>query len=158
MRHKKVKKREIEPDKIYKSKLVAKFINNIMFDGKKSVAEGVFYDALSLLEKKGQSDPLTVFERAIQTVGPKQEVKARRVGGANYQVPIEVRGDRKTSLAIRWIIQAATARSNKEFHTFSQKLAAEFLDALENKGEAIKKKDVMHRMADANKAFAHFRW
>jgi|SRR3989344_4057821 len=158
MRHKKVKKREIEPDKIYKSKLVAKFINNIMFDGKKSVAEGVFYDALSLLEKKGQSDPLTVFERAIQTVGPKQEVKARRVGGANYQVPIEVRGDRKTSLAIRWIIEAARKRSSKDFHTFEEKLAAEFLDASNNLGDAIKKRDTTYKMAEANKAFAHFRW
>jgi len=157
MRHKKANRRQTEPDKIYKSNLVTKFINNIMKDGKKTVAQKVFYDALGLIEKEGKN-PLEVFEKALSNVEPRQEVKARRVGGASYQVPIEVRGDRRTSLAVRWIIQAATARSNKEFHTFSQKLAAEFLDALENKGEAIKKKDVMHRMADANKAFAHFRW
>ena len=157
MRHKKAERRQTEPDKIYKSRLVTKFINNLMRDGKKTVAQRIFYDSFELLKKQGK-DPIEVFEKAISNVEPRQEVKARRVGGASYQIPIEVRGDRRTSLAVRWIIQAATSRSNKEFHTFSQKLAAEFLDALENKGEAIKKKDGMQRMADANRAFAHFRW
>lgn len=157
MRHKKADRRQTEPDKIYKSRLVTKFINNLMKDGKKTVAQRVFYDSFELVRKQGK-DPLEVFEKAISNVEPRQEVKARRVGGASYQVPIEVRGDRRTSLATRWVIQAAKSRSNKEFHTFSEKLAAEFLDALENKGEAIKKKDGMQRMADANKAFAHFRW
>ncbi len=157
MRHKKAARRQTQPDKIYKSRLVTKFINNLMKDGKKTVAQRIFYDSLELLKKQGK-DPLEVFEKAIANIEPKQEVKARRVGGASYQVPIEVRGDRRTSLATRWVIQAAKSRSNKEFHTFSEKLAAEFLDALENKGDAIKKKDGMQRMADANKAFAHFRW
>ena len=157
MRHKKSNRRKIEPDKIYKSPLVTKFINNIMKDGKKTVAQKLFYDAFTAIEKQGKN-PLEVFEKALSNVEPRQEVKARRVGGASYQIPIEVRGDRRTSLATRWIIQAATARSNKEFHTFSQKLAAEFLDAWENKGEAIKKKEGVQRMADANRAFAHFRW
>lgn len=157
MRHKKSSKRQLEPDKIYGSRLVAKFINNLMRDGKKTVAQKVFYDSLSLIEKQGKN-PLEVFEKAITNIEPRQEVKARRVGGANYQIPIEVRGDRKMSLAIRWIIQAAAGRPSKEHHTFSEKLAAELMDAIENKGEAIKKRDVMHRMAEANKAFAHFRW
>jgi len=135
MRGKKAHLRQTEPDKIYKSRLVTKFINSLMRDGKKTVAQKLFYDALGLIEKQGKT-PLEVFEKAVSNVGPRQEVKARRVGGASYQVPIEVRGDRRLSLAVRWIIQAATSRSNKEFHTFSEKLAAEFLDALENKGEA----------------------
>lgn len=157
MRHKKVEKREVEQDKVYNNRLVAKFINRLMRDGKKTVAQGLLYKAFDLIEQKKQ-DPLSLFEQAIQNVGPRQEVKARRVGGASYQVPAEVRGERKVSLAIRWIIQAAKARSSKEYHTFSEKLAAELLDASNNLGEAIKKKDAMQRMAEANKAFAHFRW
>jgi len=157
MRHKKTKKRQINPDKIYSSKLAAKFINNLMKDGKKTVAEKNFYEALKIITQKGQN-ALEVFERCISNVEPKQEVKARRVGGASYQVPIEVRGDRRTSLAIRWIIQAAKARPSKEYHTMPEKLAAELMDALENKGNAIKKRDVAHRMAEANRAFAHFKW
>ncbi|HSW89113.1 MAG TPA: 30S ribosomal protein S7 [Candidatus Saccharimonadales bacterium] len=157
MRHKKVVKREIQPDKLYKSVLVARFINRIMVDGKKTVAEGLVYAAFETLKAKGE-DPLKIFERALQSVAPRQEIKARRVGGANYQVPIEVRGERKTALSIRWIIEAAQKRSNKEFHTFDQKLVAEFMDAIESKGEAVKKRDNMHRQAEANKAFAHFRW
>jgi len=157
MRHKKSQKRQINPDKIYNSRLVAKFINNLMKDGKKSVAEKNFYKALEIISQKGYN-ALEVFEKSIANVEPKQEVKARRVGGASYQVPVEVRGDRRTSLAIRWIIQAAKGRSNKEYHTISEKLAAEFMDAWENKGEAIKKRDVVHRMAEANRAFAHFKW
>src|SRR3990167_6345886 len=157
MRHKKSKKRQANPDKIYNSKLVEKFINNLMRDGKKTVAQKNFYEALNIISQKGQN-ALEVFERSISNVEPKQEVKARRVGGASYQVPIEVRGDRRTSLAIRWIIQAAKARPSKEYHTLSEKLAAEFLDAIENKGDAIKKRDMVHRMAEANRAFAHFKW
>lgn len=157
MRHKKVQKRPAEIDKLYQSTLVTKFINNLMKDGKKTVAQKVFYDSFKLLESKGKN-PLEIFELAIQNVGPKTEVKARRVGGANYQVPQEVRGERKTSLAIRWILEAARARSNKDFHTFPEKLAAEFLDASENAGAAIKKRDSVLRMADANRAFGHFRF
>lgn len=157
MRHKKTEKREIEADKVYNNRLVAKVINRLMRDGKKSVAEKTFYDALEAV-KKQKGDPLALFEKALQNISPKQEVKARRVGGASYQIPIEVRGERKISLAIRWLIQAAHGRSSKDFHNFSGKLAAEILDAVENKGEAVKKKDAMQRMADANRAFAHFRW
>jgi small subunit ribosomal protein S7 len=156
MRHKKAQKREIEDDKIYQNKLVAKFINRMMKDGKKSVAEKAFYDGFELLKKSG--DPLVLFETAINNVGPRTEVKARRVGGANYQVPQEVRGDRRLSLAIRWILEAARARSSKDFHTFAEKLAAEILDASKNEGAAIKKRDTVLRMAEANKAFGHFRF
>ena len=157
MRHKKVEKRKTEPDKIYNNRLVAKFINRLMNDGKKTVAEKILYGTFNIISKKGQ-DPLKTFEAAIQNVGPKTEVKARRVGGASYQVPIEVRGDRKTTLAVRWLIQAARDRSSKDYHTFEEKLAAEFLDAVQNQGAAIKKRDNIYKMADANRAFAHFRW
>lgn len=157
MRHKKAEKRKAEPDKIYQNKLVAKFINRMMKDGKKSAAQKMFYEALDLVKTKN-ADPLFVFEKAIQNVGPRQEVRPRRVGGASYQVPVEVRGERKVSLAIRWLITAARKRSSKEYHRFSEKLAAEFLDASQNAGEAIKKRDLMHRAAEANRAFAHFRW
>lgn len=158
MRHKKVEKRQIEADKIYKNRLVAKFINTIMISGKKSVAQTVFYNSFSLIEQKTKQNPVEIFERAIQNVGPRIEVKARRVGGASYQVPMEVRGERKVSLAIRWIIEAARAKSNKDFHTFPEKLAQELIDASQNQGNAIKKRDTVLRMAEANRAFAHFRW
>jgi len=157
MRHKKVQKRKTAEDKIYRSSLVTKFINGLMKDGKKSVAQKVFYGAFEILKKDG-SDPVVLFETAINNVGPKVEVKARRVGGASYQVPQEVRGDRRVSLAIRWITEAARSRSNSEYHTFSQKLAAELLDASKNEGAAIKKRDSIHRMAEANRAFSHFRF
>lgn len=157
MRHKKVEERKIESDKKYKNLLVAKFVNYLMKDGKKTVAQKVLYTAFDLLQKRNQ-DAVRVFEKAIQNVGPRQEVKPRRVGGASYQIPVEVRADRRTSLAMRWLINAAQKRSNKEYHTFSEKLAGEFIDAIENKGEAIKKRDTAHRMAQANRAFAHFRW
>ncbi len=157
MRHKKVKKRQVKEDVLYGNVLVARFINRIMISGKKSIAEKKLYNAFDLLKEKGQN-PLEVFEKAIQNVAPKVEIKARRVGGANYQVPIEVRAERRTALAIRWIIEAARKRSNKEFHTFEEKLVAEFMAANSNEGEAMKKKDIMHRQAEANKAFAHFRW
>ncbi len=128
-----------------------------MRDGKKSVAEQLIYSTFEQLKTKNH-DPLATFLKALAAVSPKVEIKARRVGGANYQVPIEVRKDRQEALAIRWIIEAARNRSNKEFHSFDLKLAAELLDVVENKGEAIKKRDNMLRQADANKAFAHFRW
>jgi small subunit ribosomal protein S7 len=157
MRHKKTPERKIDPDAVYRNKLVAQFINYLMQSGKKTVATNLLYKAFEILSKESK-DPVAVFEQALQNVGPRQEVKARRVGGASYQIPIEIRGNRRMSLAMRWIINAARGRSNKEFHTFSEKLAMEFKDAVENKGEAIRKRDVAHRMAQANKAFAHFRW
>lgn len=157
MRHKKTEKRIVKADKVYKNRLIAIFINKIMRDGKKTTAEKVFYDSLEKI-KKQQKNPVDVFELAIQNVGPKIEVKPRRVGGASYQVPAEVRGDRRVSLAMRWIIAAAKARSSKDYRGFSEKLAAEFLDASQNLGAAIKKRDVVQKQAEANKAFAHFRW
>ncbi len=157
MRHKKVEKRQIEADKLYNNLLVAKFINNLMRDGKKTVAQNVFYSAFDILSKDNQ-DALDIFEKAIQNVGPKQEVKPKRVGGASYQVPMDVRPERRTSLAIRWIIEASRARSNKDYHKFEEKLAAELLDASNNQGSAIKKRDTVQRMADANRAFSHFRF
>lgn len=163
MRHAKVsKKRDIQEDAVYNSVLVSKLINNIMRDGKKTVAANVVYDTFDLLAKNpaAGNEPdaaLNLFEKAIQNVGPKTEIKARRVGGASYQIPIEVRGDRRTALALRWIIEASRAKSNKDFHTFPEKLADEILAASQNSGEAIKKRDNVHRMADANKAFSHFR-
>lgn len=158
MRHKKVEKKEAEADKMYQNKLITKFINRIMRDGKKTVAEGVVYGAFDLIKTKHNQDPVEVFEKALQNVGPKIEVKARRIGGANYQVPAEVRGDRRISLAIRWIIAAAQGRSNKEFHTTAEKLAVELMEASQNQGAAIKKRDNVLKTAEANRAFSHFRW
>lgn len=152
-----VQKRKIEADPIYGSVLLSKFINNVMQDGKKTTAQRIVYDALDILKEKGK-DPLATFEKALDTVAPKQEVRAKRVGGAAYQVPMEVRGPRKISLSIRWLLEAARKRSNSEYKSFAEKLAQEMLDALENQGEAIKKRDTVQRMAEANKAFAHFRF
>lgn len=129
----------------------------MMQDGKKSIAQGQVYQALKIIEKTGE-DPIKVFETAVNNVGPKMEVRTRRVGGASYQVPTEVRGDRRVALAIRWIVEFAKNRSNKEYHTYAEKLAVELTDAAKNVGEAIKRRDTVLRMADANKAFAHFRW
>lgn len=157
MRHKKVQKRKIEADKVYNNFLIAKFINQIMKDGKKSVAEKIIYNAIDAIKAKGHN-PIETFEKAIATVSPKVEIKARRVGGANYQVPTEVRPERKLSLALRWIIEAARARANKEYHTFEEKVAAEIMDAVEEKGAAIAKRNNTLKQAEANKAFAHFRW
>ncbi len=157
MRHKKAQKRITDPDKIFNNVLLAKFINNMMMDGKKSVAQGLMYNALKLIEAKG-NNPMDIFDKALQNVGPKVEVKARRVGGANFQVPVEVRADRRVSLSIRWTLEAARKRSNKEYKTFEEKLAAELMDASNNLGEAIKKRDNALKMAEANRAFAHFRW
>jgi small subunit ribosomal protein S7 len=155
MRHKKAEKRVIEADKIYNNLLVAKFINRLMKDGKKTIAEKVVYGAFDLLTQKGQ-DPLAVFLKALDTVGPKVEIKARRIGGANYQVPVEVKGDRRMAVAIRWVLEAAQNR--KDAHSMSEKLVLELTAAAEGQGEAMKKKDNMTRQADANKAFASFRW
>ncbi len=157
MRGRKAVKRILAPDPIYNSRLITRFINKVMFDGKKTVAQRVVYQALETIEKSGKN-PLQVFETALANVSPKMEVRPRRVGGASYQVPTEVRGDRREALAIRWLIEAAKKRPNKEFHSFSEKLAAEFLAASDNQGAAIKKKEDTLRMAEANKAFAHFRW
>ncbi|KKR79922.1 MAG: 30S ribosomal protein S7, small subunit ribosomal protein S7 [Candidatus Daviesbacteria bacterium GW2011_GWC1_40_9] len=130
----------------------------MMFSGKKTVAQNLVYQALEEIEKTAGKNPLTVFEAAISNVMPRMEVRPRRIGGASYQIPVEVRGDRKEALAVRWIIEAARNRSNKEYHTFDKKLAAEFLDASEGKGAAIKKKEDTLRVAEANRAFSHFKW
>ncbi len=157
MRHKKALRRIVEPDKIHNSILIAQMINYIMHDGKKSVAEKQIYGMLDFIEKQNKPGIETV-EKAIQNVGPRVEVKGRRVGGANYQVPIEVKADRRNTLALRWIIEAARKRSNKEFHSFAEKLATEILAAANNEGEAMRKKELTLRQAEANRAFAHFRF
>ncbi|MCJ7545875.1 MAG: 30S ribosomal protein S7 [Deltaproteobacteria bacterium] len=154
-RRREVKKREILPDPKYREVIVAKFIDVLMRKGKKSLAEGIFYDSLEILKDKSKDDPLKVFKQAMENVKPVVEVKSRRVGGATYQVPVEVRPNRRTSLAIRWIIQFAKGRSEK---SMQERLAAEFLDAANNRGATIKKREDTHRMAEANKAFAHYRW
>jgi small subunit ribosomal protein S7 len=147
----------VEPDPVYGSHMLAKFINRLMKDGKKTTAQRVVYSALEILESKG-SNPLELFEKALDNIGPKVEVKARRIGGAAYQVPTEVRGPRRQSLAIRWLLEATAKRPNSEYKTFAAKLAAEITDASKGEGEAMRKKEVAHRMADANKAFASFKW
>jgi small subunit ribosomal protein S7 len=157
MRHKQAPRREIEGDLIYKNKQIAKFINYLMHDGKKTVAQNVLYATFDLVSKK-EADPIATFERALNNVGPKQEVKAKRVGGASYQIPMEVRPERRASLAMRWIVDAARKRSNKDYKVFEEKLAAEILDAANEQGEAIKKRDSILRMAQANRAFSHFKW
>jgi small subunit ribosomal protein S7 len=154
-RRREVPKRETLPDPIYNSTLITKFISCMMISGKKSVAEHNFYGALDTIKDRAKEDPVKVFKKAMDAVRPVLEVKSRRVGGATYQVPIEVAQDRRTSLAIRWIISNARSRSEK---TMKEKLAAEILDASNNRGGAIKKKEDTHRMAEANKAFAHYRW
>lgn len=154
-RRREVPKREILPDPVYNSQLVTKFINSLMLAGKKSVAEGIFYGALKKVEDRAKDDPLKIFKKAIDNVKPALEVKSRRVGGSNYQVPVEVRPVRRSSLAIRWMIQFAVARGEK---TMQDKLAGEILDASNNRGNAIKKREDVHKMAEANKAFAHYRW
>ena len=157
MRAKRITKPLAQPDPVYGNRLLTRFINRVMRNGKKTVAQGEVYRALDIIKEKGE-DPMKVFETAINTVGPKTEVKSRRVGGASYQVPMEVRGDRRVALAIRWIVTFANKRPNREFKTFADKLAVELLEASKGQGEAIKKRDVVHRMADANNAFAHFKW
>lgn len=145
-------------DPLFGSRLLTRFINKVMRDGKRSIAQNLVYSALEKIRESTKQDPLSVFEKAIQNISPKMEVRPRRVGGASYQVPIEVRGDRKEALAIRWILDAAGKRSNKEFHTFGEKLAQELMDAANGVGSAIKKRDDTQKVANANRAFAHFRW
>lgn len=151
-------KRKIEADPVYNNLLLAKFINRLMQDGKKTIAQKVLYDTLDFMKEKGEKDPISAFEHAIDIVAPKVEVKAKRIGGAAYQVPTEVRGPRRISLAIRWIIEAARKRPTSEYKKFSEKLGAELLDVNKNAGEAVRKRDVAHKMAEANRAFAHFRF
>ena len=158
MRSKKASKKLLSPDPIYGSRLVSRFINKLMISGKKTVAEKLVYQALEDIKGQSKEEPLSVFEKAISNVAPKMEVRPRRVGGASYQVPVEVRGDRKEALAIRWILSGARSRSNKEYHSFDKKLAAELIDAAAGTGLAIKKKDDVQRVAASNRAFSHFRW
>ena len=154
-RRREIPKRELAADPVYASTLVTKFINTVMNDGKKSTAEHILYGAFDLVEQRLKDDPLKVFKKALDNVKPVLEVKSRRVGGSNYQVPIEVRPTRRTALAIRWLISYAAARGEK---TMQDKLAGEILDAANNRGNAIKKREDTHKMAEANKAFAHYRW
>ncbi len=154
-RRREVPKRKIIPDPKYKDKLVSKFTNTLMFDGKKAVAEGILYGAFDVIGERFKEDPLEVFRKALDNVKPKLEVKSRRVGGATYQVPVEVRPERRVALAMRWIVTYARERGEK---TMRERLAAEFVDASQGRGNAVKKKDDTHKMAEANKAFAHYRW
>ena len=148
-------KRPIQPDSKYSDKYVTRFIHGIMSDGNKSVAERILYNSFDLIEERTKEDPLAIFRRAISNVRPTVEVKSRRVGGSTYQVPVEVPGDRRDALAIRWLISFSRNRSER---TMQEKLAAELLDAANNRGASVKRREDTHRMAEANKAFAHYRW
>ena len=150
-----VPKRDVLPDPLYNDKIVTRLINNIMLDGKKGVAQGIVYDAFDIIKEKTGKNPLEVFEEAMNAIMPVLEVKARRVGGANYQVPIEVRPDRRQTLGLRWIVLFSRKRSEK---TMAQRLANELMDAVNGTGGAVKRKEDTHKMAEANKAFAHYRW
>jgi small subunit ribosomal protein S7 len=154
-RRREVPKRDILPDPKYKDQTVAKFINTIMSDGKKSVAERIMYGALDTIESRGKGDPVEVFNVALEKVSPSVEVKSRRVGGATYQVPMEVRPSRQVALAMRWLVEAARRRGEK---TMMLRLAGELIDAAEERGAAVKKREDTHKMAEANKAFSHFRF
>jgi small subunit ribosomal protein S7 len=154
-RRREVPKREIQPDPKYKNVLVSKFINGLMKQGKKSIARRIFYDAMEIIHSRTKEDPVKVFEQAMENVKPIVEVRSRRVGGATYQVPVEVRPERRRALAIRWLVGYSRARGEK---TMAQRLANELLDAYNKRGGAFKKKEDTHRMAEANKAFAHYRW
>ena len=154
-RRHRAEKREILPDPKFGNLVVSKFMNSIMYQGKKSVAETIVYGALEIIEGKTKSDPIKVFEQALDNVMPSIEVRSRRVGGATYQVPVEVRSVRRQALGIRWIIIAARERNEK---TMTERLSAELLDASNNRGNAVKKREDTHRMAEANRAFSHYRW
>ena len=154
-RRREVPKRYVLPDPKYNSKLVAKFVNNVMRRGKKSLAEQILYGALDLIAQRSKQDPVDVFHKALDNVRPIVEVKSRRVGGATYQVPVEVRYERRDALAMRWIINYSRGRSER---TMVQKLAGELQDAAQNRGGSVKKREDTHKMAEANKAFAHYRW
>lgn len=148
-------KRDILPDPKYSDELVAKLINKVMLDGKKSVAEQNVYKALDILGEKKKDDPIKLYKQALEKIKPVVEVRSRRIGGANYQVPVEVRQDRRVSLGLRWLVNSSRSRGEKAYYL---RLAGEMMDALEDRGSAVKKREEVHRMAEANKAFAHFRW
>ena len=150
-----VPKRDVLPDPMYNSKVIAKLINQVMLDGKKGIAQSIVYDAFEIIKEKTGKEAMEVFNQALENIMPVLEVKARRVGGSTYQVPIEIRPDRRQTLAIRWMVSFARKRSEK---TMDEKLAGEIMDAYSNAGASIKKKEEMHRMAEANRAFAHYRW
>jgi small subunit ribosomal protein S7 len=150
-----VTRRDVLPDPIYKSKLVTRLINRIMVDGKRGVAQTILYNAFNIVKERSENDPMEVFDQALKNIMPVLEVKARRVGGANYQVPIEVKPERRTTLGLRWLINYARNRGEK---TMEERLAYEILDAANNTGSAVKKREDTHKMAEANKAFAHYRW
>jgi small subunit ribosomal protein S7 len=154
-RRREVSKRAISPDPKFSSILVAKFVNGLMRKGKKDLARRIFYEAMDIVERRAKEEPIKVFEQAMENVKPVVEVRSRRVGGATYQVPVEVRTERKRALAIRWLVGFATKRGEK---TMAQRLAAELIDAYNKRGSTFKKKEDTHRMAEANKAFAHYRW
>ena len=155
MRKRRAEKRDVLADPIYNSKLVTKLINQIMNDGKKGTAQTILYNAFDIIKEKTNKDPMNVFEKAMENIKPALEVKSRRVGGANYQVPIEVKGDRSQALALRWLVNYARLRGG---HSMAEKLANEIIDASEGTGGSVKKREDTHRMAEANKAFAHYRW
>ena len=155
MRKRQATKRDVLADPIYNSKLVTKLINRLMLDGKKGVAQTILYDAFDIVKEKTGNEPLEVFEKALANIKPALEVKSRRVGGANYQVPIEVRADRSQALGLRWLVQYARLRNG---HSMAENLANEIIDASNGTGAAVKKREDTHRMAEANKAFAHYRW
>ncbi|HVP85832.1 MAG TPA: 30S ribosomal protein S7 [Rhizomicrobium sp.] len=154
-RRRRAERREINPDAKYGDLVLAKFMNSLMYDGKKSAAEGIMYGAFDTIQQKTRNDPLQVFHEALRNVSPAIEVKSRRVGGATYQVPVEVRTDRARALAIRWLITAARGRNEP---TMTGRLSGEILDAANNRGNAVKKREDTHKMADANRAFSHYRW
>src|SRR6185295_15911524 len=154
-RRREVPKRPVLPDPIYHSQLVTSFVNSVMRRGKKSLAQRLFYDAMDIIKDKSQDEPLKLFKKAVDNVKPKLEVKSRRVGGSTYQIPVDVNPRRQTSLAIRWLIGYAAERGEKTFH---DRLANELLDASNNRGGAVKKREDTHKMAEANRAFAHYRW
>jgi len=154
-RRRRPEKREILPDPVYKDQILSKFMNNLMLDGKKSIAETIVYGAMETMQTRAKSDPIQLFHDALNNVKPQIEVRSRRVGGATYQVPVEVRPERSQALAIRWLITAARNRSET---TMAARLSSELLDAANNRGNAVKKREDTHRMADANRAFSHYRW
>ena len=154
-RRRAAEKRSVFPDAKFGDAVLGKFMNSLMYNGKKSIAEGIVYGALDIIQEKRRSDPVKFFQEALDNVKPEIEVRSRRVGGATYQVPVEVRPERGQALAIRWLIAAARARSE---NTMVERLSGELMDAAENRGNAVKKREDTHRMADANKAFAHYRW
>jgi len=157
-RSKKIKKKLPSQDIIYKNRLVTRLINKVMWSGRKSLAQKIVYGSFDKIKEKEGSDPLSVFNEALKNISPRVEVKARRMGGASYQVPVEVKSQRRDTLAVRWLVEAARSRSIKDSRTMIDKLASEIIAASKNQGEAVKKKENVRKMAEANRAFAHFRW